>query len=207
MKCSRDYACAGLLTALVLMCDLTGAAEATSARLLTVTNSQLGTFEVVSHRMEPVAVGAIAGGLVGAAVESGIHSSQDQAMKKRLLQSYPEASCDKPLLDAFSDRIRASGTFSLDGAGKAAAAVDIEIAECGLHLADSTAFQYASYVYLKLKVKPDTGAAWSESIQISGRNRFDFEEFVDRPGLARTEVEDALKRAGTRAADKIIYKK
>jgi hypothetical protein len=171
---------------------------------LTMTNSKAGTFEVISHRMEPVGVGAL-GGLVGVAIQSGVHSSQDESMKKRLLQSYPEASCSQPLLEAFSERIR--GLFALESAGKTAAAVDIEIGECGLHLADTTANQFASYVYLKLKVKPAAGAAWNESIQVSGRNRYDFEAFVNQPGLAKLEMEDALKRAGTRAADKIIYKK
>lgn len=128
-------------------------------------------------------------------------------MKKRLLQTYPEASCSQPLLEAFSERIRASGLFTLEGASKTAAAVDIEIGECGLHLADTTANQFASYVYLKLKVKPAAGVAWNEAIQVSGRNRYDFETFVNQPGLAKLEMEDALKRAGTRAADKIIYKK
>lgn len=204
MKCPCGYRSAALLLALI--CKTAGAADP-ATQILTLKNSKLGTFEVVSHRMEPVGAGAVIGGLVGVAVQSGIHSSQDESMKKRLLQSYPEASCSQPLLEAFSDRIRASGSFTLDGAGKTAAAVDIEIDECGLHLADTTANQFASYVYLKLKVKPVTGPAWNESIQVSGRNRYDFEEFVNQPGLAKSEMEDALKRAGIRAADKIIYKK
>jgi hypothetical protein len=174
---------------------------------LTMTNSKLGTFEVVSHRMEPVGAGAAAGGLVGIAIQSSMHSSRDEAMKKRLLQAYPEASCSPALLDAFAERVRASGAFPLESTGKPAITVDIEIDECGVHLADTTVGEYASYVYLKLKVKPATGAAWNESIQVSGRNRYDFEEFVNQPGLAKSEMEDTLKRAGTRAADKIIYKK
>lgn len=196
----------GTVLLLALVWETVGAADS-PAQFLTMTNSKMGTFEVVSHRMEAVGAGAAIGGLVGIAIQSGIHSSQDESLKKRLLQSYPEASCSQILLEAFSDRIRASGSFSLESAGKKAAAVDIEIDECGLHLADTTAYEFASYVYLKLKVKPATGAAWNESIQVSGRNRYDFEEFVRQPGLAKSEMEDTLKRAGTRAADKIIYKK
>lgn len=191
---------------LALLCNTAGAADLPS-QMLTMTNSKVGVFEVVSHRMDPVGTGAAIGGLLGAAVQSGIHSSQDESLKKRLLQTYPEASCSQPLLDAFSERIRASRLFTLQSAGKPAVTADIEIAECGLHLADTTAVEYVSYVYLKLKVKPAGGAAWNESIQISGRNRYGFEDFVNQPGLAKSEMEDALKRAGTRAADKIIYRK
>lgn len=204
MKYHCGYACAALLMALIAV---TARSSDVSPAPLALTNSKLGTFEVVSHRMDPVGAGVVIGGLVGGAIQSGIHSSQDEAMKKRVLQVYPEASCDKPLLEAFSDRIRASGLFTLENAGKTGEVVDIEIAECGLHLADTTANQFASYVYLKLKVKPIAGAAWNESIQVSGRNRFDFEELVNQPGLAKSEVEEVLRRAGTRAADKIIYKK
>jgi hypothetical protein len=188
-----------------LVCATTVAGDLPAS--LTMTNSNLGTFEVVSHRMEPVGAGAAMGGLVGIAIQSSMHSSKDEAMKKRLLQTYPEASCDQALLEAFAARIRASGAFSLESTAKAAVSVDIEINECGFHLADTSVGEFASYVYLKLKVKPATGAAWIEPIQVSGRNRYDFEEFVNQPGLAKSEMEDTLKRAGTRAADKIIYKK
>ena len=204
MKYPCGYGSAALLLALI--CKPASAADP-ATQFLALKNSKLGTFEVVSHRMEPVGAGAAIAGLVGVAVQSSIHSSQDDAMKKRLLQSYPEASCSQPLLQAFSDRIRASGSFTLESAGKTAAAVDIEIDECGIHLADTTANQFTSYVYLKLKVKPVAGPAWNESIQVSGRNRYDFEEFVNQAGLAKSEMEDALNRAGIRAADKIIYKK
>jgi hypothetical protein len=204
MGCPCIYRGAALLLALV--CGSAGAGDL-PAQLLSMTNSKIGSFEVISHRMEPDGAGVVAGGLIGVMIQSGIHSSQDESMKKRLLQSYPDASCSQPLLDAFADRIRASGLFALNSEGKTTAAVDIEIDECGLHLADTTAHQFSSYVYLKLKVKPANGPAWNESIQVSGRNRYDFEEFVNQPGLAKSEMEDALKRAGTRAADKIIYKK
>jgi hypothetical protein len=175
---------------------------------LSVTNSKLGVLEVISHRMRPVGAGVVIGGLIGGAIESGIESSQDDGMKKQLLKSFPDASCSQPLLDAFTARLRAEGSFAVEDAkGKSGSAVDIAIDECGLHLADTTANQFASYVYLTLKFKPAGAVAWSEKIQVSGRNRYEFDEFLNQPGLAQSELEDVLKRAGVRAADKIIYKK
>jgi hypothetical protein len=175
---------------------------------LSVSNSKLGVLEVISHRMRPVGAGVVIGGLIGGAIQSGIESSQDDGMKKQLLKSFPDASCSKSLLDAFTARLRAEGSFVVEDAkGKSGSAVDIAIDECGLHLADTTANQFASYVYLTLKFKPAGAVAWSEKIQVSGRNRYDFDEFVNQPGLAQAELEDVLKRAGVRAADKIIYKK
>ena len=175
---------------------------------LTITNSKLGMLEVISHRMKPVGAGIVIAGLVGAAIESGIEASQDEEMKKSLLKSFPGASCSQPLLDAFSARLRAAPSFALeDTKSKSSSAADIAIDECGLHLADTTANQFSSYVYLTLKFKPAGAAAWSEKIQVSGRNRYNFDEFINQPGLAQSELEDVLKRAGVRAADKIIYKK
>ena len=175
---------------------------------LTVTNSKKGVFELVSHRMQPTGAGAVVGGLLGAAIQSGVESSQDESMKKKVLASFPDASCSQPLMDAFKAKLREEGSFAIaDAKSKKASLVDIDIQECGLHLADSAENQFASYVYLTLKFKPAAAAPWSEKIQVSGRNRYSFDEFVNQAGLARLELEDVLKRAGARAADKIIYKK
>jgi hypothetical protein len=175
---------------------------------LGVTNSKSGALQVISHRMQPVGAGAVAGGLVGAAIQSGIESSQDDKMKNKLLQTFPDASCSQPLLDAFYGRVRADGTFAVGApAAKGAAAVDIAIDECGFHLADTTANLFSSYVYLTIKFKPAAGATWNEKLQVSGRNRYSFDEILNQPGLAQSELADALTRAGVRAADKIIYKR
>jgi hypothetical protein len=205
MKYSYGWRFAALLC--VFIVKMAGAADQ-PGQPLAVTNSKLGVFEVISHRMQPVGIGAVVGGLVGAAIESGIKSSQDETLKKKLLESFPDASCSQPLLEAFLARLRADGSFAVEGAkGKSGSAVDIVIDECGLHLADTTANQFASYVYLTLKFKPAAAVAWSEKIQVSGRNRYGFDEFLNQPGLVQSEVIDVLKRAGVRAADKIIYKK
>jgi hypothetical protein len=93
-------------------------------------------------------------------------------------------------------RLRAEGSYAVEDAkGKSGSAVDIAIDECGLHLADTTANQFASYVYLTLKFKAAAAVAWSEKIQVSGRNRHNFDDFVNQPGLAQSELEDVLKRA------------
>jgi hypothetical protein len=186
----------------------TAAATDQPGQRLAISNSKAGVFEVISHRMQAVGAGAVLGGLIGAAIESGMESSQDEEMKKRLLKSFPDASCSQPLLDAFSARLRADGPFTLEDAkSKGGAAVDIAIDECGFHLADSTGSDFASYVYLTLKFKPAAAAAWSEKIQVSGRNRYGFEDLVNQAGLAQSELGDVLRRAGVRAADKIIYQK
>ena len=114
----------------------------------------------------------------------------------------------QPLLDAFTARLRADGSFAVGEAkSKNGASVDIAIDECGFHLADSIGSQFASYVYLTLKFKPAAASAWSEKIQMSGRNRYEFDEIVNQSGLAQSELQDVLTRAGVRAADKIIYQK
>jgi hypothetical protein len=175
---------------------------------LGVTNSKPGVFGVVSHRMQPVGAGIVAAGLIGAAIQTGIESSEDGKMKNELLKRFPDASCNQPLLDAFNGRVRADGTFTVVGAAnKNAATADLAIDECGFHLADTTANEFSSYVYLTLRFKPAATAAWSEKIQVSGRNRYGFDDLLNQPGLAQSELADALTRAGVRAADKIIYKR
>lgn len=197
------------LKAVLVCAALCGVASAVEGpgRPLNVTNSSAGVFGVISRRMEGAGTGAIIGGLIGVAIQSGMQSSADEAMKKKLLPLIPDPSCNHVLLDAFKARLQADGTFVVeDTKSKKDSAVDIAIEECGLRLADASTGEYASYVNLAMSVKPASAAAWGEKIQISGRNRRVFDDFVNQPGLAQSELEDVLKRAGLRAADKIIYK-
>lgn len=205
MKRSNAWRFAAVLCMFVASTD---ASTETPGRPLGVTNSKIGVFGVISHRMQPVGAGMAAAGLIGAAIQTGIESSEDGKMKNELLRKIPDASCSQPLLEAFNGRLRADGTFSvLDTESKSRATVDLAIDECGFHLADTTANQFSSYVYLTLRFKPAATAAWSEKIQVSGRNRYGFDDLLNQPGLAQSELADALTRAGLRAADKIIYKR
>lgn len=173
-----------------------------------VTDSKPGEFEVIYHRVKPAGIGAVVGGIIGVAVQQGIQSSDDEAMAKQVLASNPDLVCDQPLLNALISKLQSSGTYVLNNspANKEDLVVEVEIKDCGLHLADSNALALSSYVSFTLRVQPPGGKSWSEDIQISGRNRYSFDEFVNQQGLASVEVTDALTRAGVRAADKIIYK-
>jgi hypothetical protein len=172
-----------------------------------VTNDHPGEFEVIYHRVTPTGIGAVAGGLIGVAVQRGMQSSDDDDMAKQVLASNPGLACDQSLLTALKTKLQSSGNYVLDAAAdKQDLIIEVDIQDCGLHLADSKALELSSYVNFTLRVRPPGGESWSEDIQMSGRSRHSFDEFAHQQGLATTEVTDVLTRAGVRAADKIIYK-
>ena len=194
---------------LLLACALPLAHAADKpAQPFQVTNDHPGEFEVIYHRVTPKGIGAVAG-LIGVAIQQGIQSSDDSEMAKQVLASNPNLACDQPLLTALKSKLQSSGSYVLDESAnnEQDLVVEIDIADCGLRLADSNALQLSSYVNFTLKVRPPGGESWSEDIQISGRSRHSFDEFAHQQGLASTEVTDVLTRAGVRAADKLIYKR
>jgi hypothetical protein len=181
-------------------------AQGNPAQPLQVISSNPGAFEVIYHRATPPGIGAVVGGIIGAAIQQGAQSSEDDAMAKQVLASNPDLGCDQPLVTALKAKLQSSGRYLVEDSGNGSMVVDVDIRDCGLHLADSKALELSSYVSLKLKVQQPGGKPWTEQIQISGYNRYSFEQFTHQQGLATTELMDALKRAGVRAADKIIYK-
>lgn len=175
---------------------------------IAVTVSEPGEFGVVYHRTTPPGVGAVVAGLVGVAVQQGILSSEDNAMAHRVIPKLSDPSCGSRIAAAMDAELAANGGYMPGGAADdKRAAADIDVKDCGLRLVDSGGMQVASYVSLRLKYKPAEGKGWTEDIQVSGRNRHPFDDFANQDGLAQSELEDVLNRAGRRAADKIIYQK
>lgn len=201
----------GLLSGVAVCALPCQAQEPTSApgQLVTLLTSDEGSFEVVYHRVEAAGAGAVAAGLIGASIQIGIQSSQDSGKTQQILPMLTDASCSKPLLEALAATLQESGRYTIDGSSaKGNTRITLDVDECGLRLVDSTEMQLASYVKLNMSYKSADGEdAWSEKIQVTGRNRYNFDAFAKQPGLAQAEMVDTLARAGGRAANKIIFHK
>jgi len=179
-----------------------------TAQPLFIRTKSPGSFEVVYHRVEPTGVGAVAAGLIGAAIQGGVQSSQDSSKTQQVLPMLADSSCSPLLLQAMTATLQQEGRFAVaTSEAESGALAVLEVDECGLRLVDSTQMQLASYVKLNLEYTPGgtDKSAWVEKIQVTGRNRHPFDSFVNEPGLAQAELTEALKRAGSRAANKIIY--
>lgn len=203
----RLFILLSLTAAGVMPCHAQDAPAATG-QMVSLLTSDEGSFEVIYHRVESAGAGAVAAGLIGASIQIGIQSSQDGDKTRQILPMLTDASCGKPLRDALAATLQQSGRFIVDESGaKGNARITIDIDECGLRLVDSAQMQLASYVKLNMQYKPAGGEeAWTEKIQVTGRNRHGFDAFAQQPGLAQSELADTLSRAGGRAANKIIFR-
>jgi len=180
----------------------------TAAQLITVQTKTPGTFEVVYHRVDANMAGAAFFGLVGAAVQGGSQAGQDSEKTKQVLPKFTDASCDKPVVAALQAKLQEAG-FTLGSAdAKTAPVAVVEIKECSLRLVDTAQMQVASFVTLALGYRPQGARlpTWTETIQITGKVRRSFDDFVNEAGLAQSELTEALTRAGNRAANKLIYR-
>lgn len=151
--------------------------------------------------------GAIVASVVGAAIQKSVQAAQDEALTKQVLHLNPDIDCGQPLLDAMNVKLKSTATRAFEVvADPNVVLAQVDIHDCTLHIADSKEKRLSSYVSLTLTVKPSNGESWHEDIQISGRNRYSLDDFTNQPSLARTELMDVVVRAGTRAANKIIYR-
>lgn len=183
-------------------------AESSSSKPIAVVVTESGKFGVVYHRTNPPGVGGVVAGLVGAAIQVGMQSSDDDAMAKQVMPLLSDPSCGSPVAAAMIAELRANGGYApMDVADNKGAVAAVEVKDCGLRLVDTSGKQVASYVNLRLKLTPAGGKAWVEDIQVTGRERHPFDDFAKQAGLAQRELGDVLNRAGKRAADKIIYQK
>lgn len=183
-----------------------GLAQQDPAGLMLRTKLSNG-FEVVHDRVEPPGAGIVVAGLIGAAVQTGMQASSDETMRKQVAPLLSDSSCEAGVKSAMAATLEQNGRAIVDGAPSSAVPqVSISIHECSLRLVDSVAKQLAAYVSLTLEYKSPT-ETWIEKIQVTGRNQHPFDHFMSQVDLAQSELSDTSKRAGNRAANKIIYRR
>jgi hypothetical protein len=176
-------------------------------RPIAVQTKAPGAFEVVFHRTDANFGGAALFGIIGVSVQEGVQTGQDSDLAKKVLPQLTETSCGKPLVEAMTAKLQEAG-FTVGADAKSAPVVVIEVKECSLRLVDTAQMHVASYVNIALGYRPPGARVpeWTETIQITGKARRAFDDFVNEAGLAQAELTDALKRAGGRAANKLIYR-
>ena len=196
-----------LLAAGFLSCPLLCGAEGPPAKSVAISTGQVASFEVNFSRVTGAATGAAIAGLVGAAIQEGKHTKDDAAKTREVATKLAHPECDTPMIRAATDALVAGG-FAIDDAGAGARAV-LFIQDCGLRLTDRSSDVVAAFVNVRLEYSPPGAAkpAWKEDITITGREQRAYSEFAKQDGLAQHELDETLKRAGVRVANKIIYQK
>ena len=195
-----------LLAAGILLCPLISNADDPSAKSVAISTGQVANFEVFFSRATGGTTGAAIGGLIGAAIQAGSQADSDAAKTKEITAKLTQQDCGGPMVHAATDALIAGG-FSVDPA--AGTRVVLFIQDCGLRRIDRSADDVAGFVNVRLEYSPPGAAkpAWKEDIAITGHEHLPYAEFAKDAGMAQRELDETLKRAGVRVANKIIYQK
>jgi hypothetical protein len=199
----------GPALAALAACAPPALAEEAAGKAIVLHGGKAVQAEVYFHRTEISSTGIIVAGLIGAAIEEGVKAGNDGEKTKAMLARLPEPGCNAPLLAAMMEALKAEGTYAPQDARVAGVpTATIAINECGLRLVDTETQLLAAFIDFEIEYGlPGKRPQWTESIQFSGRGRHAYDAFLGQEGLAQQELADALKRAGVRAANKIIYAK
>lgn len=172
-------------------------------------------FDVLYHRAESTATGAVLFGLIGAGIEEGVRSNKDKEKKKQLLEHIDNPSCNGRFLAALEKKLIDKGYESVvikDGENINVADKDLLLEVktniCGFKLVDTNADLVAPFINFSAVLKKDgKKIPFDKNFTFIGKKSYFFQEWLGVSVNPGEEFEDVLVRAGKRLANKVIYRK
>lgn len=206
---SKNKTKSGLLLLLLLQC---GEISAQGDDTLPVHLISTTTFGISYHRAIATGTGAAVGGLIGAGIGAKVSSNKDRD-KRELLEPFIENSeCEVTLLDSLTTKLASRGISakieknppSISGSR----GISLDIKECGFKLTDSQAMLISPYVKFDLVIRTGKSgeSLFQDNLYLIGKKSYSFEEMLARKEGIDQDLQDVLKKAGSRVASKFIYK-
>ena len=172
-------------------------------------------FDVLYHRVESTATGAVIFGLIGAGIEEGVRSNKDKEKKSQILEHMDNPSCNKKFLSSLQKKLTDKGYESKlvkDGDNNNVTENDLLLEVktnlCGFKMVDTTADKVAAFINFSADLKKDgKSIPFDENYTFTGKKSYSFHQLLDSDVNLDNEFEDVLVRAGKRLANKVIYRK
>ena len=169
-----------------------------------------GEFEILYSRANSTATGAVLGGFIGAAVESGVRSGQDQDREALILPHLQDSSCSSQVLNGLTKalsrkNIEASVIEEVSDSSQIGKTLTLELSGCGFKLTDSTMMLVSAYIEVDAVLKDGSSEVLDEKILIQGREQFTFHSLSENPDALNKQLDKVRTKAGKRIANKIIY--
>lgn len=171
-----------------------------------------GEFDVVYHRVDPAGAGAAAGGLIGAAIQTGHQSGKDRDKLEVVRPHITLNSCGDILMASFKEKFEKKSISSKEMISghkfkKGDLILKIGIDACGFKLTNSVDKLLSSYVLGKVVFtrKGEKTPLLKERLYLTGKKQFSFDELLNDSDQIDLRLEKILSKAGKRIANKIIY--
>jgi len=172
-----------------------------------------GKFDVLFHRAQSTATGAILFGLIGAGVQQSIESGKDTGMKKTVLKLVEDASCKSRLIKSLTEKLEQNGYKTnviqkkrLSKSEKNNTVLGLKIIRCGYRLVNSSTKKMSAFVEFKATLKDKKREIYKNKFLIKSKQHYLFQDLLDDIHKINDELDTVLKKAGARLANKIIYK-
>ena len=166
-----------------------------------------GDFDILLHRAESTATGAVIGGLIGAGIEEGVRSSKDSSKKKQILEKIEKPSCKDKLYSSLLKKLQTSGYTinTLTEETKTDTIIEIEISNCGFKLSDSDTRKLSAFIDFKATLLNGSDKPIKHKFFFFGKEKYSFNELLEDGSATEKILHKVLKKAGKRLANKILY--
>jgi len=169
-----------------------------------------GKFDILYHRFESTATGAILGGIIGGTIEEGVRKGKDTKKKKEILNLLSDATCRTRLIDTFIGKLSYNDIIVLEEDNikknkKSKFWLEINILKCGFKMVNSATKEVSAFVEFKTKIRNKNKTTLKKKLSIIAKNKYSYQNLVANTETLNNELTLVLIKAGQRLANKIIY--
>ena len=173
-----------------------------------------GKFDVIYHRANSNATGAVIAGLIGAGIQASVESNKDANKVKELRPLVDKGSWKTYFLDILNSKLVSKGYEALwnDGKSKPKNGLILKLYpdNYGFKLVDTTMMLMSAYVEFGATLSYLGGRELEGEKQhfyITSKDKRSYESFVADKSIVNSDLQSALSKAAKRIANKIIYNK
>jgi hypothetical protein len=172
-----------------------------------------GKFDVIYHRAESNATGAVIAGLVGAGIQSGIEAGKDQKKTKELSPLIIKDTWKTRFLDTLNDKLESEGfeavwvedSKDIDNG----LVLKIYPDQYGFKLVNTSTRLVSAFIDFKATFSggssKNTKGHEKETYYFTNKNQYPFDDLLKEDSPVNTDLEAVLEKAAKRLANKIIY--
>jgi hypothetical protein len=188
------------------------AADATRAIQIRVDGTP--EFDVLYHRTQTNATGAVIGGLIGAGIQAGVEADRDSGKRKEIEPHVADDVWQNVFVKTLNEALLAKGFQPQWVEGKAddkGAKADVYLvlfpASYGFRIVDSTTMLVSAYVEFEATYarEPIKRAKSKEPFYLTDKKQASYDDLLKATSGLNGEVEAVLVQAARRLANKIIY--
>jgi hypothetical protein len=172
-----------------------------------------GDFEVVYHRAESNATGAVIAGVIGAGIQSGTEKGKDSEKEEQLRPLINKDTWRVQFLDTLNDKLVSKGYEAVwvDDTRDIAEGIVLKIYpdKYGFTMVNTSTRLVSAFITFEAifsgSGRSEQKAAEKESYYITDRNQHPFDELLQEDSPVNAELEATLRKAAKRLANKLIY--